>query len=116
MAPGKASPWSVVQITSVLSRIPMSSMASSTMPTPASSERALALNAAMSRRISGVSGMCDGTATYLSSPGSGRKNSRWVSKKPTDRKNGSSGRDASRSTVTGATSVARVVASLTTSS
>ena len=38
-APGKASPWSVVRITSVLS----SAIASSTVPTPWSSERALAL-------------------------------------------------------------------------
>ena len=39
LAPGNASPWSVVKITSVCS----CSSASSTLPTPWSSERALAL-------------------------------------------------------------------------
>ena len=63
LAPGKAIPWSVVQMTSVSSRRPRASSSSSTAPMPASSERALALNAAMSRRISGVSGRFGGGAT-----------------------------------------------------
>ncbi len=62
-APGNAIPWSVVQITRVSSRSPRASISSSTAPTPASRERALALNAAMSRRVSGVSGRFGGGAT-----------------------------------------------------
>ena len=116
LAPGKGIPWSVVQMTRVSSLRPRASSSSSTAPMPASRERALALKAAMSRRISGVSGRCAGTAAQRSSPSAGRKNSRWVSKKPTDRKNGRRWARRSRSMVTGATSVARVVAILTTSS
>ena len=55
-APGKARPWSVVQTISVRSVSPKSWSALSTAPTPWSSERALALKAAMSRRVAGVSG------------------------------------------------------------
>ncbi len=116
LAPGKGMPWSVVQITSVSSSRPRASSSSSTAPMPASSERALALKAAMSRRISEVSGSPGGGATQRSSPSAAVKNSRWVSKKPTDRKKGRRWVRRRRSIVTGATSVARVVAILTTSS
>ena len=51
LASGNASPWSVVRITRVLSTRPCSSSALSTSPTPWSSDRALALNDAMSRRV-----------------------------------------------------------------
>ena len=60
LAPGKAMPWSVVQITSVFSTRPKSWRAWRTAPIPWSSERALALNAAMSRRVTGVSGRLAG--------------------------------------------------------
>ena len=62
-APGKARPWSVVQMTSVSSARPSASSSSSTAPIPASSERALALKAAMSARVSGVSGRLGGGTT-----------------------------------------------------
>ena len=63
-APGKAMPWSVVQITSVLlGEARVASSASSTAPTPRSSERALAMNAAMSARVSTVSGRFAGGRT-----------------------------------------------------
>ena len=62
-APGKGRPWSVVQMTSVSSRRPRALTASRIAPTPWSSERALAAKAAMSRRVSGVSGTPGGTAT-----------------------------------------------------
>ena len=63
LAPGKAMPWSVVQITSVSSARPSSSSAPSTMPTPSSSERALATNAAMSAGSPAVSGRFGGGCT-----------------------------------------------------
>ena len=55
-APGNGIPWSVVKMISVSSTRPDASSSLSTMPTPWSSERALALNAATSARTSGVSG------------------------------------------------------------
>jgi hypothetical protein len=63
LAPGKARPWSVVQMTSVFSASPSASRASSTAPTPRSRDRALSWNAAMSRRVSGVSGRFGGGMT-----------------------------------------------------
>ena len=51
LASGKARPWSVVMNTKVLSASPFSSRALSTVPTPWSRDRALALNEAMSRRV-----------------------------------------------------------------
>ena len=59
-APGNGMPWSVVKMTSVSSASPAVSSALSTIPTPWSSERALALNAATSPRTSGASGRLAG--------------------------------------------------------
>ena len=53
-------PWSVVKMTSVSSARPAGSSALRTIPTPWSSERALALNAATSARTSGASGRLAG--------------------------------------------------------
>ena len=60
LPPGNGSPWSVVRITSVSSASSCSSSALSTAPTPWSSERALCLNEAMSRRVIGESGRFGG--------------------------------------------------------
>jgi hypothetical protein len=58
----------------------------------------------MSRRVSGVSGRLSGGSEYSASRTEvGSKYSRWVSKKPTERKNGSRGACAIRSTAAGAT-------------
>ena len=53
---------------------------------PVVERRALAMNAAMSARVSGVSGRLGEAARSGPRPASGRKNSRWVSKNPTERK------------------------------
>ncbi len=77
------------------------------MPTPRSSSAALAANAAMSARVSGVSGMFGGGAHQLASCGeAGSKKLRWVSKKPTERKNGCGRPSRSSSATAGATSSA----------
>ena len=53
---GKAMPWSVVQMTRVLSAKPLSRRAAKTRPILASRVRAASMYSAMSRRVSGVSG------------------------------------------------------------
>ena len=118
LAPGKGSPWSVVRTTSVSSVRSCSSSALSTAPTPWSSERALALKEAMSRRTSAVSGRFGGGEEYSASrTEEDSKNSRWVSKKPTDRKNGrSGGRVRSSSSVAGITLSTCVVSTSPTAS
>ena len=88
----------------VLSARPRESTASSIAPTPWSSERALSLNAAMSRRVSGVSGRFAGGCEYSASRTEvGSKKLRWVSKKPTERKKGCSNGSSSSSIVAGTT-------------
>ena len=110
-------PWSVVKITSVFSRSGEESSSLSTMPTPWSSERALALKAATSARTSGASGRLLGgfeKCTSRSEPGP--RNSRCVSKKPTERNSGCSRSRRSTSIASGATDSTRVVGTLMTSS
>ena len=64
----------------------------------------------MSWRVSGVSGRLLGGSEYrLSRIDVEGKYSRWVSKKPTDRKNGCGGRLRSSATAAGATLSTRVV-------
>ena len=81
-APGNAMPWSVVQMTSVLRARPVSSSASSTAPTPRSSERALAVNAAMSPASRGCRAGSRAGARSARRQRPAEKNSRCVSKKP----------------------------------
>ena len=58
----------------------------------------------MSRRVSGVSGRLSGGSEYSASRTEvGSKYSRWVSKNPTERKNGCGGACAISSTAAGAT-------------
>jgi hypothetical protein len=73
--------------------------------------RALDLKAAMSRRVSGSSGrLAGGRDCSASRTDDGAKKSRCVSKKPTERKNGLGGCDASSSSAIGATALTWVVA------
>jgi hypothetical protein len=65
--PGNGMPWSVVKTTTVSSASSSSSSALSTAPTPWSSDRALCLNAAMSRRVASVSGRFAGGLEYSAS-------------------------------------------------
>jgi hypothetical protein len=58
----------------------------------------------MSRRVSGVSGRFAGGSEYSASRTElGSKYSRWVSKKPTERKNGREGAPRSSPSAAGAT-------------
>ena len=95
---GKASPWSVVHITSVLSASPFSSSASKTTPIFLSSVRAESMYSAISCRVTRVSGNGAGGLTYLGSVlgspsgcGSNPFCRRCVSPNPTSKKKGASG-------------------------
>ena len=115
-APGKARPWSVVQMIRVRSASPVECRPLRTAPIPWSSERALALNAAMSWRVCEVSGRFGGGSEYsVSRTEVGAANERCVSKKPTEAKNGSSAR-ARTSSAFGAISFACVLSTGITSS
>jgi hypothetical protein len=83
---------------------------------PWSSERTLALKAAMSSRTAGVSGRWAGGSEYrVSRTEVGAAKLRCVSKKPTERNQGS-GSDAMASTARGVTSDAWLDGTSTTSS
>ena len=105
----------MVTTTNVSSASPASSSPCRTAPTPWSSERALALNEAMSARVAAVSGSCPGGAPYSASRTElGSKNSRWVSKNPIDKKNGCCGPLRSSCSAAGAIECTLVVPTSTT--
>ena len=93
LAPGNAMPWSVVQMTSVLSREARSSSSASQHRADAAVERARAgvEGGHVAARLGRVGQVRRRARRSARRRRSGSKNSRCVSKNPTDRKNGSAG-------------------------